>query len=255
MCHSMRHSILALLLMLTACAPAPAPPPTALPTSLPSPTARPTIVASPRPTAAPAVTTVAEPTAPPGALVLWAAAEGSQLEALQRLIADTGHAIGAEVQVVGKSSDGLHADLRAATLAGLPLPDLIWGTQDDLGILWRQGFLQPADDRLDAAAFLPATIGGATIEERRWGTPLAAQGALFLLYNRKLADRAPRTSDELIVAARRQTSGDHYGLVAGWAEPRWLAAWLTGFGGAAVAGGGSRFVGIRVFGRAVRLGE
>jgi ABC-type glycerol-3-phosphate transport system substrate-binding protein len=143
-----------------------------------------------------------------------------------------------EVQVIGKSPDGLHADLRAAVLAGLSLPDLIWGTQDDLGILQRQGLLQPAGDRLDAAAFLPATIAGATLDSERWGTPLAAQGALFLLYNKKLVDRVPRTSDELIVAARQQTGGDRYGLVAGWAEPRWLAAWLAGFGGAALAADG-----------------
>jgi ABC-type glycerol-3-phosphate transport system substrate-binding protein len=170
---------------------------------------------------------------------VWAAAEGPRLEALRKLLADTSRAIGAEVQVVGKSQDGLHADLRAAVLSGLPLPDLIWGTQDDLGILRRQGLLQPTGDRLDAAAFLPATIAGATLDGERWGTPLAAQGALFLLYNKKLVDNVPRTSDELIVAARQQTGGDRYGLVAGWAEPRWLAAWLAGFGGAALAADGA----------------
>jgi maltose-binding protein MalE len=185
------------------------------------------------------VTTVAEPTAKPGALTLWAAAEEPRLEALRKLIADTSRPLGVEVLVVGKSQDGLHADLRAAVLAGLPLPDLIWGTQDDLGIVQRQDLLQPAGDQLDAEAFLPATITGATLDGERWGTPLAAQGALFLLYNKKLADRAPRTSDELIVAARQQTSGDRYGLVAGWAEPRWLAAWLAGFGGHTLAADGS----------------
>jgi arabinogalactan oligomer/maltooligosaccharide transport system substrate-binding protein len=223
-----------LICLLAACSPAPAPIPTpAGPTSLPS------APATPQPTAAPPVTAIVEPTAPPGALVLWAAATGPQLEALQHLVADASRAVGAEVQVIGKSADGLHADLRANALSGLPPPDLIWGTQDDLGILQREGMLQPARDRLNAAAFIPATIAGATVEGQRWGTPLAAQGALLLLYNRRLVDSAPRTSDELIVAARRLTIGDHYGLVAGWVEPRWFVAWLTGMSGAALARDGS----------------
>ncbi|HET9224145.1 MAG TPA: extracellular solute-binding protein [Roseiflexaceae bacterium] len=230
--HSIRQlALFTLLILLASCSPAPPPPPTALPTAQATPTVRPTALPTPRPTAPPAITIVAEPTARPGALTLWAAAEEPRLEALRKLITDTSRPLGVEVQVVGKSPDGLHADLRAAVLAGLPLPDLIWGTQDDLGIVQRQGLLQPAGDRLDAEAFLPATIIGATLDGERWGTPLAAQGALFLLYNKKLADRAPRTSDELIVVARQQTVGDRYGLVAGWAEPRWLAAWLAGFGG------------------------
>ncbi len=150
-----RYLALILLILLAACTPAPAPPPTSVTAAPPSsPTAPPT----PRPTAPPPITAVPEPTVPPGALVLWAAVDASYLEALQRLIADESRSLGIEVQVLGKSADGLHTDLRAATLGGLPLPDLIWGTQDDLGILRGEGLLQPAADRLNAAAFIPATI-------------------------------------------------------------------------------------------------
>jgi arabinogalactan oligomer/maltooligosaccharide transport system substrate-binding protein len=231
-----RYLALILLVLLAACTPAPAPPPTSVPAS---PTRSPTTPPTPRATAPPPITAVPEPTVPPGALVLWAAVDASHLEALQRLIADESRSLGIDVQVYGKSADGLHTDLRAAGLGGLPLPDLIWGTQDDLGILRREGLLRSAADRLNAAAFIPATIAGATLERQRWGTPVAATGALFLLYNKRLVDQPPRTSDELIAAARKQTSGDHYGLVAGWAEPRWFIAWLTGMGGAALTPDGS----------------
>jgi arabinogalactan oligomer / maltooligosaccharide transport system substrate-binding protein len=223
-----RRLLLVLLCLLVACSPAPAPAPTELAAR---PTTRPAPPPTPRPTAPPPITAIPQPTAPPGALVLWASIEGQQLEALRRLFADVSRPLGIEIQLVGKSADGLHADLGAAALSGLPLPDLLWGTQDDLGIVQRQGLLQPAADELDAGAFLPPVIAGATLEGQRWGTPMAAQGSLFLLYNRRLVERPPRTSDELIVAARAQTTGDRYGLVAGWAEPRWLAAWLAGVGG------------------------
>jgi arabinogalactan oligomer/maltooligosaccharide transport system substrate-binding protein len=229
--------VLIFLCLLAACGPTPPIPATPPPTSVSSlPTARPV---TPRPTLPPPVTTVLEPTPPPGGLVLWAVAGGPQLDALKRLIAELSQPIGVEVSVVGKSANGLQADIRANALVGLPQPDLIWGTQDDLGILQREGMLQPAGDGLDSAAFIPAVIAGATVGEQRWGTPLAAQGALLLLYNRRLVDAAPRTTDELIVRARQMTGGDHYGLVMAWAEPRWFVAWLNGFGGAALAPDGT----------------
>jgi len=164
--------------------------------------------------------------------VLWVVAEGPRLDAIKRLVADLRRPDDAEVIVVGKSASGLVTDIRSDALAGLPPPDLVWSSTEDLGFLQREGMLQPADDGLEASAFLPAVIEGGTLDGQRWGTPLAAQGALLLLYNRALVAQPPRTTDELIVQSRARGNGDTYGLVAGWAEPRWLLAWLDGFGGA-----------------------
>src|SRR5436309_1650151 len=100
------------VLLLGACSPTPAPAP-ALP---PTPMALPT----PRPTAAPPITTIPEPTAAPSALVLWAVAGDQQLEALKGLIAEQSQMLGVPILVVGKSADGLHADIRANALGGLP---------------------------------------------------------------------------------------------------------------------------------------
>jgi len=229
-----RLCALFLIICLAACNSGPVVP-TPIPVA-PRPTAAPT--AAPRPTAAPAVTTVAQPIAPPSALVLWAVVEDWQLEPLRRLIADLSQPVGAEVVVIKKSADGLLADIRADALAGLPSPDLVWGTQDELGLLQGDDMLQPAAESLAENALLPATVAGATLQGRRWGTPLAAQGYLLLLYNRKLVGSPPRTSDELISRARALTRGDTYGLVAAWAEPRWFSAWLHGFGGAALTADG-----------------
>jgi ABC-type glycerol-3-phosphate transport system substrate-binding protein len=230
---------LALLgLLLAACGPTPAPPvpSPAQPAATGVPTPQPI---TPRPTAAPAATTILMPAAPASALVLWAVAAGAQLDALKRLTAELSQPIGVEIVVVGKSANGLQADIRANALAGLPLPDMIWGTQDDLGILQHEDMLLPARDGLDPAAVIPALISGSTVAGQRWGTPLAAQGALLMLYNRRLVPTEPQTTDELITRARQQTSGDHYGLVMAWAEPRWFMAWLNGFGGAAISSDGS----------------
>ena len=226
---------LVLIGLLVACGPAPAPP-TPVPAT-PAPASRtptqagaPTV--APQATAAPVITNIPAPTPPPSALVLWVVAEGPRLDAIKQLVADLRRPDDVEVVVIGKSASGLVTDIRSDALAGLPPPDLVWSGTEDLGFLQREGMLQPADDGLDASAFLPAVIEGATLDGQRWGTPLAAQGALLLLYNRALVAQPPRTTDELIVQSRARDNRDTYGLVAGWAEPRWLLAWLAGFGGA-----------------------
>src|SRR5688500_14550206 len=230
-----------LLLLLAACSLTPAPPvptlPTALPNRTPSAVAS-SVPAAPLATNAPAITNIPAPTPPPSALILWAVAEGPRLDAIKQLVADLRRPDDAEVLVVGKSASGLVTDIRSDALAGLPPPDLIWSSTEDLGFLQREGMLQPADDRLQASAFLPPAIEGSTLDGRRWGAPLAAQAALLLLYNRALVDQPPRTTDELIVQSRVRDGGDNYGLVAGWAEPRWLLAWLVGFGGAPLSADG-----------------
>jgi arabinogalactan oligomer / maltooligosaccharide transport system substrate-binding protein len=226
-----------LIVLIAACSPVSAPATPAPLPAAPEPTSAPTDL--PRPTVAPLVTAVPVPPAPPSALVLWAVAEGQELEALRGLIADASRPSGATVVVVGKSADGLLADIRVNMLAELPLPDLMWGTQDELALLQEEGLLQPPDDGLDDQAFVPAVVASAMVEGRRWGTPVAAQGYLLLLYNRKLVDGAPRTTDELIARSRQLTSGDSYGLVAAWAEPRWFSAWLGGFGGATLGPDGA----------------
>src|SRR5262245_23989072 len=192
---TLRLWILLLMLLLPACSSAPAPTPPTLGPS--NPNRAPTAAASsatiaPRPTAPPVVTNISVPTPPPSALVLWAVAEEPRLEALKRLVADLRSAEGVDVVLVGKSASGLVTDIRSDALAGLPPPDLIWSGSEDLGFLQREGLLQPAADGIDTSAFLSAAIDGATLDGKRWGTPLAAQGALLLLHNRALAAQPPR---------------------------------------------------------------
>src|SRR5215212_4146415 len=147
-----RLSALVLICLLAACSPAPVPP-TPVPAT-PAPTNAPT--AAPQATAAPAITNIPAPIPPPSALILWAVAEGPRLDAIKRLVADLRRPDDAAVMVVGKSASGLVTDIRSDALAGLPPPDLIWSSTEDLGFLQREGMLQPANDGLKASDFLPA---------------------------------------------------------------------------------------------------
>jgi arabinogalactan oligomer/maltooligosaccharide transport system substrate-binding protein len=215
-----------------AAAPTPTPPP-------PTPTEQATSVpSSPVPTEEPAVTLLPASTPLPEELVLWVALDTPFSEQLQQIIAELNVQHRLAIMVTIKTTDALQADLQAALAAHLPLPDLVMASQDDLGILARQQFIQPAPDGLDMANVLPALLDGASMDGQRWGTPIAANGSLYLFYNRKLVGQAPASSDGLIVAARDQVGGGRYGIAAGWAEPRWLAAWLAGSGGSVLDGSG-----------------
>lgn len=144
---------------------------------------------------------------------------------------------GVAVTLIPTSPDSLSMSTVAGAAEQFVMPDLIWGNEDDLFILQRAGLIQPANDNLDEKLFLPAALSGARVDGKRWGTAVAANGALLLLYNRKLVSSVPSTSDELIVRAREAKTGDQYGLVSAWVEGRWLEAWLRGAGAGSLSAG------------------
>jgi maltose-binding protein MalE len=223
--------LLLALMLLGACdmVRTPQPPPSAIPTATPRPTPAP-----PPPTEAPPITALPQPTPEPSALSVWAVGTEAQADALQRVSEGAAAQAGVDVHVTVKSPDTLQADVRSNALAGLPQPDLFWGSQEDLGLLQRDELITTATDGQSTDAFIPATVAAATLDGQRWGTPLAADGFLLLLYNKKIAAAAPQTTDALIVASRDIKNSGKVGLVSAWAEPRWFVAWLTGTGGALV---------------------
>lgn len=220
-----------LLCLLVACSPAaPLPTPTAVvptPTWLPTPQPS----ATPRPTPRPTVTPTPTPEAVRGPLTLWAAVPQEAAPAFQMLIDDLARTHGIAIRITIKDSDAIISDVRARLLTDQPLPDLVWGSQTDLRQLQALGVLQPANDALEARAVVPAVADMAVLDGVRWGTSLGAQRFLLLLSNQKLVTGMPQTSDDLIAQARRLNGRDQHGIVAGWAESRWLLAWLSGMGG------------------------
>jgi ABC-type glycerol-3-phosphate transport system substrate-binding protein len=230
----MRYLIPILLIaLLTACA-APPSVPTALPTAAPTVAAQ-APAPTARPTMAPPTPVLPTPTPAPQALTLWVAEEGPALEFVAALAAEFAVASGTQFTVVPRTADTLRLSIVAAELAAEPPPDLIWADQNVLAGLIADDRLQP----LTGAALadtLPALVTAATVDGLLYGAPIAADGALLLLYNRALVDLPPTTSDELIVRARAATTASTAGLVMFWDDVRWLVPWLYAFGGALADG-------------------
>jgi arabinogalactan oligomer/maltooligosaccharide transport system substrate-binding protein len=162
---------------------------------------------------------------------MWVAADEAHRDALTRLLTDAAAGTGVPVRIMSGSPDAMIARLRVDQLDGRPPPDLIWGNGNDLAILRTMGLIQATRRMASPNDTLPAVITGATADGQQWGEPVAAQGFLLLLYNRKLVEQPPRTVDSLIATARAATGGNRVGLVAGWTEARWFALWLDMTGG------------------------
>ncbi len=211
-----------------------------------SPTARPSPVAAEEtPTASP--TASPTPTPEPQRLTLWTSAQGDELQLISKLTREAGQQADMVIEVVALTETALRVELLAADLAGGPLPDVIWGSQDDLAELLLDEQLQPID-MPNANDFLPALVAGATLDTQVWGVPLAARNPLLLLYNRALVQQPPDTTDALIVASRAFVTESEpdaaedarYGLVSAWNEARWFVPWLNGFNGRLTTPDGTR---------------
>jgi ABC-type glycerol-3-phosphate transport system substrate-binding protein len=195
--------------------------------------------ATPFPTPTPRAIVEAQPTPQPGALIMWTSEHGPALDAV-RDIADTfSEQSGLLITVVPKSGDGLRVGILAADLAQERQPDVLWGNHEDLAGLLADGNLQSINPVGGTNRFIPATIVSATHDNQLWGQPIAARDFLLLLYNQKLIQQPPATTDELIVQSRAARGDETYGLTLPWAEARWFLAWLNGFGGAPTTPDGS----------------
>ena len=75
---------------------------------------------------------------------------------------------------------------------------------------------------------------------QHWGIPLSYGNNLMLLYNKKLVDKAPADTAELIKMAQdfQAKNPNKVGLAFNQTEPFWLVPWLGGFGGKVFADDG-----------------
>ncbi len=222
----MWRSVASAVLLLVACA---APGPVATPT-VPVTTPLPSATPTPAPSATPLPSATPTPT-PRRQFTLWAVVPEARQAAFGGWIRDAAHLAGIEVSIVMRSADGLATDVAAARLTSIALPDAFYGDQDDLALLLTAEAIDPAADSIDDARLLPAAREATGRDGVRWGTPLAAHGALMLLTNRALSDATPTTVADLIAAAASFRERDDAGLVAGWAEARWFTALLAAHGG------------------------
>ncbi len=149
------------------------------------------------------------------------------------------------VRALYKETEELRSGFQAAVLAGGG-PELIYGPSDVFGALQTMGTIKDmrpwfsGDARKDfvdgALTFLPSTKDPTKTDlvqiADRFGNHLA------LVYNRRFIREPPKTTDELVALAMKNTldengdgHNDRYGLVWNFTEPFFGIPFLTGYGG------------------------
>jgi arabinogalactan oligomer / maltooligosaccharide transport system substrate-binding protein len=235
-----RYSLVVLFvvagMLLAACGgaatPAPTQPPAAAPTQAPAaaPTQPPAATAAPKPTEPPAATAAPEAVK----LTLWTKEGGNQLDLAKAVIADCAKTDGSyTVEVQNYDVENLRQNFQTSALAGSG-PDLLWTVNDHAGPFTTAGLIDSVDNiGIDLKQFVPGALEPVALNGEHWGIPLSYGNNLMLLYNKKLIEKAPADTAELIKMAQdfQAKNKGSVGFAFNQGEPFWLVPWLGGFGG------------------------
>jgi arabinogalactan oligomer / maltooligosaccharide transport system permease protein len=163
-------------------------------------------------------------------VVVWHAYRGAEESALARaaeaFTARTGH----EVRLVGVSFGVFDAKLETAIPRGNG-PDLFIAAQGNLGKWRRMALVVPV--AAPPAAHRDPAVAALSADGALWGQPLAFK-SLLLLYDPSVIGEPPATTDAMLARVEELSGNGRYGLVYEAATPFYHAAFMHGFGGAAL---------------------
>jgi arabinogalactan oligomer/maltooligosaccharide transport system permease protein len=160
-------------------------------------------------------------------LTVWHAWRGEERAALEQLAARWGERRpGSTVSPVFVPYENLANKLAAAIPRGNG-PDLFVFAHERIAEWVDLDLLVPVEP---GSAFLPVATDALRWDGRTWGWPLSYK-CVALFYNRALLADPPRTTDEMVAAARRLTGDGRYGLAVELSSAYHAAPWLHGFGG------------------------
>jgi arabinogalactan oligomer/maltooligosaccharide transport system substrate-binding protein len=175
-------------------------------------------------------------------ITLWTQ-EGTAEDAfayVQKLAADYSAASGGKVsiEVVNKETEVLREDFITSSLAGNP-PDLLWTVNDHAGPFVEAGIIQPVTKFAGLTSkYATSALAAVQLGKDYWGVPVSNGNHLMLYYNKKIIDKAPENTNELIAVAGELNKKGIIPLVWNQTEPFWLVPWLGGFRGKVFAADG-----------------
>jgi arabinogalactan oligomer/maltooligosaccharide transport system substrate-binding protein len=170
-------------------------------------------------------------------VVVWHAYRGAEKAAFEKVVAayNARPGLKAKVTTLAVPYDAFADKISAAVPRGKG-PDVFIFAQDRLGGWIEAGnTVEPIDFYVDDAIkgrFIPTTVEAMTYRGSLWGLPLNYK-EIALIYNRKLLPQPPKTSAELVAAAKKLTNkaAGRFGLAYPYNDFYYHAALMNGFGG------------------------
>lgn len=165
-------------------------------------------------------------------VVVW-----TQLEAhIVQLIDETLKGFEEEnnIDIVIEKQDALVDKL---TLAGRSdskdSPDIVMGANDLTGKFAEMGVFEPIDSYIDPKIkeqYLATAIEAESYKGKLYGLPTSVE-TLIMMYNKKLVEKAPESTEELLAMMKEKTKNGQYGYVTNIYEAYFLSPWVNGYGG------------------------
>ncbi|MBT3219985.1 MAG: extracellular solute-binding protein [Proteobacteria bacterium] len=169
----------------------------------------------------------------PTEIVLWHSYRGDEQAGLEQAARQWGEAQGVRVRTLALPFGAFDSKVETAIPRGNG-PDVFVAAHGSLGKWATMGIVVPTE--LNADDYRPATLKAAQWEGQQYGIPLAFK-SLMLLYDPTVVKEVPRTTDELIAAAKKFTGNGRYGLAYQAAEPFFHGSWMHAFGAETVGDG------------------
>lgn len=175
-------------------------------------------------------------------LVVWHAYRAEEKEAFEKVVANYNASKGGKVKVttLAVPFDAFADKISAAVPRGKG-PDIFIYAQDRLGGWIEAGnTVEPIDFYIEDATkarFIPAIMQAMTYQGTTYGLPFNFK-EITMIYNKKLIATPPKTTAELVAAAKKLTDAKtgKFGLVYSYADFYYHAALMNGFGGGVFKG-------------------
>lgn len=170
-------------------------------------------------------------------LVVWHAYRGAEKAAFEKVVAayNARPATKVKVSPLAVPYDAFADKISAAVPRGKG-PDVFIYAQDRMGGWIEAGkTVEPIDFYVDdglKGRFIPTTVQALTYRGSLYALPLNYK-VLTLIYNKKLLQQPPRTTDELVATAKKHTNkaAGKFGLAWAYGDFYYVASLLNGFGG------------------------
>ena len=127
-------------------------------------------------------------------------------------------------------NEDLRTKFTTAATAG-QAAELVWGPNDVAGVFATANLISPVDTLVDVQRFTPAALEAVNLGGKYMGVPVSYGNHLLLIYNKSLVPEAPKTTDELIAAAKKLTvpAENKFGLAFFQNEPFFYAPFMGAF--------------------------
>ncbi|MCI0442277.1 extracellular solute-binding protein [bacterium] len=170
-------------------------------------------------------------------LVVWHAYRAEEKAAFEKVVAAYNASKGGKVKIttLAVPYDAFADKITAAVPRGKG-PDIFIYAQDRLGGWIEAGnTVEPIDFYVEddtKARYIPTTMEAMTYQGTIYGLPLNYK-VITMIYNKKLLPTPPKSSTELVAAAKKLTDqkAGKFGLAYSYADFYYHAALMNGFGG------------------------